>query len=192
MAMASGTLPVDSLPKIGVVGTGRMGANMARRLKDVGYPIAALYDRNPEAASATASETGGEVASTLARVTECADVILTVVSDDAAMYAVFATSGDSLLHGAAGKTFVNCATVTPQVHVDVQALAEERDAQTLEACMASSIPQARNGTLYLMAGGRPEVFERRCGRCSKASVPRSRTLARRGAPRSSKRSSIWS
>ena len=152
--------PVDSLPKIGVVGTGRMGANMARRLKDVGYPIAALYDRNPEAASATASETGGEVASTLARVTECADVILTVVSDDAAMYSVFATSGDSLLQGAAGKTFVNCATVTPQVHVDVQALAEERDAQTLEACMASSIPQARNGTLYLMAGGRPEVFER--------------------------------
>jgi 3-hydroxyisobutyrate dehydrogenase len=150
---------VSSLPKIGVVGTGRMGANMAKRLKDVGYTIAALYDTNPAAASDTAKETGGEVATTLARVTELSDVIITVVSDDAAMYAVFSPSGDSLLQGASGKTFVNCATVTPQVHVDVQRLAEERGAHSLEACMASSIPQARNGTLYLMVSGHREVFE---------------------------------
>jgi 3-hydroxyisobutyrate dehydrogenase len=36
----------------------------------------------------------------------------------------------------------------------------QRGGDSLEACMASSIPQARNGTLYLMIGGRPEVFER--------------------------------
>ena len=91
--------------------------------------------------------------------TELCDVIITVVSDDDAMYAVFAPAGDSLLEGAAGKTFVNCATVTPQVHLEVQALAEARGAHSLEACMASSIPQARQGTLYLMVGGREEVFE---------------------------------
>jgi 3-hydroxyisobutyrate dehydrogenase len=44
--------------------------------------------------------------------------------------------------------------------VDVERLAEERGAQSLEACMASSIPQARNGTLYLMCGGKREAFER--------------------------------
>ena len=27
--------------------------------------------------------------------------------------------------------------------------------------MASSIPQARNGTLYLMIGGRREIFDRK-------------------------------
>jgi 3-hydroxyisobutyrate dehydrogenase len=147
-------------PAIGVVGTGRMGANIAKRLHDVGYPIVALYDANPESARLTADETGGEVASSLRRVTELSDVILTVVSDDAAMYGIFATAGDSLLDGARGKVFVNCATVSPQVHVDVERLAEERGAATLEACMASSIPQARNGTLYLMVGGRRETFER--------------------------------
>ncbi len=146
--------------KVGIVGTGRMGANIARRLHDVGYPIVALYDVDAASARAVAAETGGEVTSSLARVTELADVILTVVTDDAAMYKIFATSGDSLLSGAKGKIFVNCATITPKVHVEVERLVEEHGASSLEACMASSIPQARNGTLYLMVGGRREVFDR--------------------------------
>lgn len=137
-----------------------MGANIAKRLHEVGYPIAALYDANAQSAAATAAQTGGEVAASLARVTELSEIVLTIVTDDAAMYAIFATTGDSLLTDAHGKIFVNCATVSPKVHVDVERIAEARGAHSLEACMASSIPQARNGTLYLMVGGRHEVFER--------------------------------
>jgi 3-hydroxyisobutyrate dehydrogenase len=151
---------MKSNDRIGIVGTGRMGSNIAKRLKDVGYTIAALYDVRPEAAEETAKETGGEVSRQLARVTELSDVIITVVTDDDAMYRIFATEGDSLLNGAQGKIFINAATITPKVHVDVQGLAEERGAHSLEACMASSIPQARNGQLYLMIGGREEIFER--------------------------------
>ena len=102
----------------------------------------------------------GTVATSLAEVTQRADVIVTVVSDDASMHAIFATSGDSLLQGARGKVFVNCATITPHVHVEVDALARAAGAATLEACMASSIPQARNGTLYLMVAGDESTFER--------------------------------
>lgn len=144
---------------IGIVGTGRMGANIARRLKDVRNTIAALYDTNPEAAKATAADTGGEVASSLARVSELSDVVITVVSDDAAMDRIFATSGDSLLEHAKGRIFINCATITPSVHVEVQRRVEAAGGHSLEACMASSIPQARGGTLYLMIGGRREVFD---------------------------------
>jgi 3-hydroxyisobutyrate dehydrogenase len=151
---------MSTLPKIGIVGTGRMGANIARRLHDLGYPVVSLYDVHPEAAVTVAQETGGEVTRSLARVTELADVILTVVTDDAAMYRIFAPAGDSLLAGAQGKIFINCATITPKVHVDVERMAQERGAASLEACMASSIPQARSGTLYLMVGGRRETFER--------------------------------
>ncbi|HTU82325.1 MAG TPA: NAD(P)-dependent oxidoreductase [Candidatus Acidoferrales bacterium] len=146
--------------RIGFVGTGRMGANMAQRLKDVGYTISALYDVRPEAAAETAKLTGGEATASLARVTELSDVVVTVVSDDDAMRRIFAQSGDSLLTGARGKIFLNCATITPGVHVEVEKLARERGGAALEACMASSIPQARNGTLYLMIGGDREVFER--------------------------------
>jgi len=137
-----------------------MGANMALRLYDVGYPIAAVYDLRADAARAVAEETGARVIGTLADVSAGADVVITVVTDDAAMQAIFAESGDSLLANARGKTFVNCATITPSVHVEVQRRAEARGAATHEASMASSIPQARNGTLYLMIGGRREVFER--------------------------------
>jgi len=151
---------MSTLPKVAIVGTGRMGANIAKRLHDVGYPIAALYDVDPASAATTAAETGGEVATSLARVTELGDVILTVVTDDAAMRRIFATEGDSLLTNARGKIFVNCATISPKVHVEVERLAEARGASSLEACMASSITQARQGTLYLMVGGKREAYER--------------------------------
>lgn len=153
------TARMTTSERIGIVGTGRMGSNIARRLKDVGYRVTALYDRTRESAEQTAADTGGEVCSTLARVSDLADTIITVVSDDAAMYAIFSADGDSLLARAKGKYFVNTATVTPRVHADVQRLCEDRGAHSIEACMASSIPQARNGTLYLMCGGKHEAFE---------------------------------
>ena len=152
--------PESGKPRVGLVGAGRMGANMAQRLHDVGYPVAAVYDVRPEAARAAAEATGARAVATLAEVTAAADVVITVVTDDAAMYGIFAETGDSLLAGAKGRTFVNCATVSPKVHVDVERLAEARGAFSVEACMASSISQARAGTLYLMIGGRRYAFDR--------------------------------
>ena len=149
-----------ALPRIGIVGVGRMGANIGRRLLETGYPVAAIYDSNQSVADEIARELGAESVRELARVTAASDVILTVVTDDAAMRKVFATSGDSLLNAASGKIFVNCATVSPDVHVEVERLAKAAGAQSLEACMASSISQARAGTLYLMCGGEQSAFER--------------------------------
>lgn len=145
--------------KIGFVGVGRMGANMARRLKECGYPITAVYDVHSAGATALAEELGAKAVGTLAAVTAAADVIFTVVTDDAAQLGIFAETGDSLLAGARGKRFINCATVTPGVHVEIERRARVAGASSLEACMASSIPQARAGTLYLMGGGDPVAFE---------------------------------
>ena len=150
----------DMAQRIGVVGVGRMGANMARHLRDEGYAVSAVYDVQRELAESLAGELDCQAPETLAGVTAASDVIITVVTDDAAMYQIFSESGDSLLIGAEGRVFINCATITPQVHVDVEALAESAGANSLEACMASSITQARDGTLYLMCGGREEVYER--------------------------------
>jgi 3-hydroxyisobutyrate dehydrogenase len=145
--------------RIGMVGVGRMGANIARHLKDDGFSVTSVYDVRTDTAAELARELGCEASGALAGVTAAADQIITVVTDDDAMRAVFSTEGDSLLHRADGKVFINCATITPQVHVDVEALAEEAGARSLEGCMASSITQAREGTLYLMCGGKKEVFD---------------------------------
>jgi len=146
--------------KIAFVGVGRMGANMARRLKDCGYKVTAVYDAYAPSAAALAKELGARHAKSLAAVTAAADVIITVVTDDAAQLGIFAEAGDSLLVKARGKVFVNCATITPKTHVEVERRAKKAGAVTLEGCMASSIPQARNGTLYLMCGGEKKTFDR--------------------------------
>ena len=144
---------------IGVVGVGRMGANIARHLNDEGFSVVAVYDVDGERATSLGEEIGAEATGQLARVTELADYIITVVTDDNAMREIFSEDADdSLLKGASGTTFINCATISPQVHVDVEQLAEKHGASSLEGCMASSITQAREGTLYLMCGGNEEVF----------------------------------
>jgi 3-hydroxyisobutyrate dehydrogenase-like beta-hydroxyacid dehydrogenase len=146
--------------RIGFVGVGRMGANMARRLKDCGYSIAAVYDIRKDVAEAVAQELGAEPCNSLARVTELSDVILTVVIDDDSMRKIFSGKGDNLLTNAKGKVFINCATISPQVHVEVERLAKKAKAESLEACMASSITQAREGSLYLMCGGSEATYNR--------------------------------
>ncbi|MGZ8901355.1 MAG: NAD(P)-dependent oxidoreductase, partial [Limisphaerales bacterium] len=146
--------------KIGFVGVGRMGSNMARRLKDCGYPIAAIYDSRGKTAKEIAAELGAEPCKNLARVTELSDVIITVVSDDAAMDKIFAAKGASLLKNARGKIFINCATVSPDIHRLVEKRAHAVGAESLEASMASSITQAREGTLYLMLGGEESTFKK--------------------------------
>ena len=137
-----------------------MGANMARRLKDCGYHVAAIFDARKDVAAAVAQELGAEPCASLARVTELSDVVLTVVTDDNAMRKIYSAKGDSLLANAKGKVFINCATISPQVHVEVERLAKKAKAESLEACMASSITQAREGSLYLMCGGSEETFNR--------------------------------
>jgi 3-hydroxyisobutyrate dehydrogenase len=145
--------------KIGVVGVGRMGANMARHLKEVGYPVTAVCDVRRDVAAELATELGAEAATKLARVTELSDVIITVVTDDKAMMKIFSGKSDNLLQKAKGKIFINCATVSPKTHVAVEKLANKAGAKTLEGCMASSVPQARAGTLYLICGGDEAAFK---------------------------------
>jgi 3-hydroxyisobutyrate dehydrogenase len=144
---------------VGFVGVGRMGANMARRLADLGYRVAAVYDNHGSSADSLALELGSTSARSLSEVTSLCDVIFTVVTDDEAMAKIF-SGPESLLVGAEGRTFINCATVSPGAHEAAAEAAMQAGAATLAASMASSITQARQGTLYLMIGGDAEVFEK--------------------------------
>ena len=146
--------------RIGFVGVGRMGGNMARRLKDKGYEITSVQDRNSQTAKALAQELGCENVPTPARVSEISDVILTVVTDDTSMDEIFSeTLPSSMLTHAKGKLFINFATVSPETHIMAETRVEKNGGTNLEALMASSINQARDGTLYLMCGGKEPVFE---------------------------------
>ena len=146
--------------RIGFVGVGRMGSNMARRLKDCGYPVTAVYDLRKDAAAALAQGLGCGVATTLSEVTEAAEVIVTVVTDDKAMAKIFTPGKGGLLRNASGKLFINCATVSPEAQINAYKAAKKAGADALEGCMAASITQAREGTFYLMCGGDEQTFNR--------------------------------
>ncbi|NIP93953.1 MAG: NAD(P)-dependent oxidoreductase [Akkermansiaceae bacterium] len=150
--------------KVAFVGVGRMGANMARHLQlDCGHVVTAVYDINKEAAGQLAEELGAANCDKLADVTAAADVVITVITNDDAMRAIYFGDGDNLLQGAGGKTFINCATLSPGVHREVYEAGKAAGADVLEGAMASSISHAREGNLYLMIGGDEEVFNRNRG-----------------------------
>ena len=144
-----------SKPKIGFVGVGRMGSNMARRLQT--WTMKSRSSTTIFHAEAMAAEIRAKAVKSLAEVTAAADVIFTVVTDDESMAEIF-EGDDSLLKGAEGKTFINCATISPEAHEKAAAAAKAAGAETLAASMASSITQARQGTLYLMIGGEDATF----------------------------------
>lgn len=135
-----------------------MGANMARNLKDRGYQITAINDVDSTAAAKLAEELGAKHCQSLSELTSLADVVFTVVSNDAAMRNIYLQNDDNLLQGSAGTTFVNCATVSDQVQKDIDTAAKAAGAATLEGAMASSISQARDGSLFLIIGGEKETF----------------------------------
>jgi 3-hydroxyisobutyrate dehydrogenase len=145
--------------KIGFVGVGRMGANMARRLKDVGYPVVAVFDSNREIANELGKELGCEAPSKLSKVSELSDAVFTVVTDDTAMRQIY-FGDDNLFAHANGRLFINCATISPAVHVEIAKKGAELGASVIEAPMASSVTHAREGKLFLMLAGDRSVIDK--------------------------------
>src|SRR6516165_9063446 len=144
--------------KIGFVGVGRMGANMARRLKDVGYPVVAVFDSYSEIAIELAKELGCDAVSRVSKVSELSDAVFSVVTDDNKKSQIY-FGEDNLFAHAAGRLFVNCATISPSVHVEVAKKGGEAGAMVIEAPMASSVTHAREGKLFFMLAGDPAVID---------------------------------
>ena len=148
------------MSKVAFVGVGRMGANMARHLQlDCGHDVTAVFDVNKMASAEIAAELGAKDCGSLLEVTEAAEIIFTVVTNDDAMRAIFLHDGDNLFsEEASGKTFINCATLSPGIPKEVYEAGKGVGAHVLEGAMASSISQAREGKLFLMIGGDQGIF----------------------------------
>lgn len=128
--------------RIGIVGVGRMGANMARRLHDLNYQIVALYDTEASRAETLAKELGSKAVPTPAQVADPANTILTVVPDDASMRHIYAPGKpESLLRHATNRLFINCATLSPAVQTEVHALVEGQGARASKPVWRAAFPR---------------------------------------------------
>jgi 3-hydroxyisobutyrate dehydrogenase-like beta-hydroxyacid dehydrogenase len=144
--------------KIGVVGTGRMGQAMVRHLIKHGYPVMA-QDIEPAAANA-ARALGAEAAKTPAEVGKaCKFVIIAVGYDDEATAVMLGPSGLLETMGA-GSVIGVSSTCTPE-HVKMLAeKARTKGVEVLDAPICRGQMAADTGTMLILCGGKPEVFER--------------------------------
>jgi 2-hydroxy-3-oxopropionate reductase len=143
--------------KIAVLGTGLMGAPMARRLLAAGFPVT-VWNRTPAKAEALRAA-GAKVAASAAEAVRDADAIITMLDNGAVVTEVlFGQSvADSLKPGA---VVLDMSSIPPSVARDHAARLGKAGRLHLDAPVSGGTTGAEAGTLAIMVGGPVELFER--------------------------------
>ena len=145
-------------PRLGFIGLGAMGSRIARRLLDAGYPLA-VYNRTAEKAQPLA-DAGAQVCDSPSRLAQQSDVVLTMLSDDAAVEAVMLDTDGVLAGIRSNATILELSSIYPATSRTIAAAAAKRGAAFLDAPVSGSTPQAEAGSLVVYVGGDADVFER--------------------------------
>jgi 3-hydroxyisobutyrate dehydrogenase-like beta-hydroxyacid dehydrogenase len=147
-----------SRPRLGFIGLGAMGGRMARRLLAAGYELT-VHDRAREHAHPL-EERGAMFADTPQQAAAAADVVLSSLSDDAALEEVM-FGHDGALTARPGTIFIEMSTVSPRASRELHEAAASRALAVLDAPVSGSTPQAEEGQLVILVGGREDVY-RKC------------------------------
>src|SRR5882672_9489039 len=145
-------------PALGFLGLGTMGGPMARRLVGSGYAVTG-YDIDP-ARMRQASEAGVKLADSPARVAESADVILSSLTDPAAVRRAYLGDDGVVSTVRRGATLIDLSTIDPDTWREVAAAAMARGAACLDAPISGGPADAGSGGLVFMVGGDAAVLER--------------------------------
>jgi 3-hydroxyisobutyrate dehydrogenase-like beta-hydroxyacid dehydrogenase len=153
MATSTGTRT-----KIGFVGLGNMGGNMAARFLTAGYPVYG-EERSRGHAEGLVHD-GLQWCDTPRQVAEAAEIVFTSVPDDDVLDAV-ASGPDGILAGlAAGQVWVDMSTVSPRASRGLAERVRAQGAAMLDAPVSGSVPQVQTGTLTIMVGGDEQAYAR--------------------------------
>jgi len=140
-----------SKPRVALIGLGLMGSGMARRLLGAGFPLS-VYNRNPERAAPLAAE-GAHAAASPREAAARADVVLSMVADDAAARAVWLGEHGALAGAARGTVLVECSTVTVEWIGELARAAAAAGCALLDAPVTGSRTHAASGELSFLVGG---------------------------------------
>jgi 3-hydroxyisobutyrate dehydrogenase len=144
--------------KLGIVGLGRMGAAMARRLRQQGFEVIA-WDHSGKANQALAAE-GLPIAADARGVAAAGEIIISSVTEDNGVRKIFTGPTGFLDGDVTGKLFIEMSTLQLMTGRELAPLVQARSARLIEAPVLGTIPQAQAGTLFAMAGGRAEDIVR--------------------------------
>jgi 3-hydroxyisobutyrate dehydrogenase len=144
--------------QVAVLGLGKMGEPIARRLLGAGHHLA-VWNRTAERASALA-DAGARVLSTPREAWEAADVCVTMLIDDAALLEVTTGPDGLLAPGNDGRVLVDMSTVSPEASRQVAEAATEAGVVYLRAPVSGNPSVVEAGNLGIMVSGDEQVFHR--------------------------------
>ena len=142
--------------RIGVAGIGKMGAAIAARLMEVGHEVV-VWNRTPDKAKAVI---GATVAATAAELARQSEAVITILTDGAAIDAVYHGPSGLLSGDVTGKLFVEMSTVPPKVETALLPTIEAKGADFVECPVGGSTAPARQGKLLGLLGGEADAAAR--------------------------------
>lgn len=161
-------------PRIAFLGLGIMGAGMARRLLGAGFPLT-VYNRDRAKAQPLAAA-GASVADSPRAAAANADVIISMVSDDAVSRAVWLGENGALAGAPRGAVVVECSTLTIGWVQELAAAAAGRGCDFVDAPVTGSKVAANAGELNFIVGGSEAALEK----IRPVLAPMSRTITHLG------------
>jgi 3-hydroxyisobutyrate dehydrogenase-like beta-hydroxyacid dehydrogenase len=143
--------------RLGFIGLGYLGSRIAGRLVAASFPMV-VYDRD-HAKAAELSASGAKVARDPGELASEVDVILSSLSDDSAVEAVYLGTGNVLRSARPGTRIIELSTIAPEVSRELHRAARQHNLFLLDVAISGSTRSAEAGTLTLFGGGDREIFE---------------------------------
>ena len=137
--------------KIGIAGTGRMGAAIAQRLLGLGHEVT-VWNRTTEKTRALAAA-GAKVATTPAQLATASEIVITILIDANAIGAVYHGRAGLLSGNVSGKLFIEMSTVRPETEKGLAAKVRGKDATMIECPVGGTVGPAKDGKLFGFVGG---------------------------------------
>jgi 3-hydroxyisobutyrate dehydrogenase len=140
-----------SAARIGVCGIGRMGTALVERLLQQGYAVG-VWNRTRAKAEALVAA-GATVAATATDLARDCDIVISIMSDDAALESAYRGDRGLLAGARAGKLFIEMSTVRPETVVALARDAQATGALFIDAPVGGTVGPAREGKLFAFVGG---------------------------------------
>jgi 3-hydroxyisobutyrate dehydrogenase len=143
---------------VAFLGLGTMGSGMARRLMAAGFPLA-VYNRDAAKTDPFGAE-GARVAASPKESAAGADIIVSMVADDAASRGVWLGENGALAGARAGAVLIESSTLSVDWVKELADIAKQRGFEFIDAPVTGSKPQAASGELCFLVGGKAETLEK--------------------------------
>ena len=135
-----------------------MGAAIALRLLDRGHAVT-VWNRTPQKTQALAAA-GASVVATARELATAVELVITMLTDAAAIDATYHGAQGLLAGDVRGKLFIDMSTVRPHVEQALAAKVAERGAALIECPVGGTVGPAKEGKLFGFVGGETSDVER--------------------------------